>query len=82
MFLDNIESLSVDELLQKQIELRQKMSTAMNTGMSPAILAQMQNMLDHISVQIRTRSAQDELDNAREAAENASDINGTSLDIG
>lgn len=82
MFLDNIESLSVDELLQKHIELRQKMMQAISSGMSPAIIAQMQNMIEHINIQIKTRSAKDELEAARENLEKDQNIDGTSLDIG
>lgn len=82
MFLDNIETLSTEELIQQQIELRQKMTQAMSSGMSPNIIAQMQNMLDHISIQVKTRAAQDDLKAQREAAEKKTDIDGTSMDIG
>lgn len=82
MFLDNIETLSTEELIQRQIELRQKMTQAMSSGMSPNIIAQMQNMLDHIGIQVKTRAAQDDLKAQREAAEKKTDIDGTSMDIG
>lgn len=82
MFLDNIETLSTEELIQQQIELRQKMTQAMSSGMSPNIIAQMQNMLDHIGIQVKTRAAQDDLKAQREAAEKKTDIDGTSMDIG
>ena len=44
MFL-NVESLTIDQLVEKQIELRQKLNQASSMGMmGPA--AQIQNMLD------------------------------------
>lgn len=78
MFLD-IENLTVDELVQKQIELRQRMASALSMGMSASVLGQMQNMMDQIGVQIRVRSAQDELKVAKENSND--DIDGVSLDI-
>lgn len=79
MFLD-IENLTVDELVQKQIELRQRMASALSMGMSASVLAQMQNMMDQISIQIKVRSEQDILNAAKENAPD-SDIDGVSLDI-
>jgi hypothetical protein len=65
MFLD-LDNLSVDELIQRQMEIRQKMTTAMNTGMSPAILGQMRNMLDQIDIEIKTKAQQERLDQERQ----------------
>lgn len=79
MFLD-IENLTVDELVQKQIELRQRMASALSMGMSASVLAQMQNMMDQISIQIKVRSEQDILNAAKENAPDG-DIDGVSLDI-
>ena len=46
MFL-NLENLNIDQLLEKQIELRQKLVQASNMGMQgPA--AQIQNMIDQV----------------------------------
>ena len=44
MFL-NLENLNVDQLLEKQIELRKKFSQAQSTGLV-GVLDQLQNMLD------------------------------------
>ena len=64
MFLD-LENLNVDQLLEKQIELRKKFSQAQATGMV-GVLDQMQNMLDQISIEIRTKSAQQAVEKERE----------------
>ena len=50
MFL-NLENLNVDQLLEKQIELRKKFSQAQSTGMV-GVLDQLQNMLDQVSISI------------------------------
>lgn len=81
MFLD-IENLTVDELVQKQIELRQRMASALSMGMSADVLGQLQGMMDQIGIQIRIRSAQDELAIAKENSNSPDDsIDGVSLDI-
>lgn len=64
MFLD-LENLNIEQLLEKQIELRKKMSQAHQTGMSQ-IMGQIQNMLDQVSIEIQTKSAQQTIDKERE----------------
>ena len=64
MFLD-LENLNIEQLLEKQIELRKKMSQAHLTGMSQ-IMGQIQNMLDQVSIEIQTKSAQQAIDKERE----------------
>ena len=64
MFLD-LENLNIEQLLEKQIELRKKMSQAHQTGMSQ-IMGQIQNMLDQVSIEIQTKSAQQAIDKERE----------------
>ena len=64
MFLD-LENLNIEQLLEKQIELRKKMSQAHQTGMSQ-IMGQMQNMLDQVSIEIQTKSAQQAVEKERE----------------
>ena len=64
MFLD-LENLNVDQLLEKQIELRKRFSQAQATGMV-GVLNQMQNMLDQISIEIKTKSALQAVDKERE----------------
>ena len=64
MFL-NLENLNIDQLLEKQIELRQKLVQASNMGMQgPA--AQIQNMLDQVSIEIKAKSQIQVLDKERE----------------
>jgi hypothetical protein len=54
MFL-NVENLSVEQLIEKQIELRQKLVQASSMGMmGPA--SQIQNMLEQISIEIKSKS--------------------------
>lgn len=72
MFLD-LENLNIEQLLEKQIELRKKMSQAHQTGMSQ-IMGQIQNMLDQVSIEIQTKSAQQAVEKERERkAENGED---------
>ena len=64
MFL-NLENLTIDQLIEKQIELRQKLVQASNMGMQgPA--AQIQNMLDQVAIEIKTKSQVQALDKERE----------------
>ena len=64
MFLD-LEDLNIEQLLEKQIELRKKLSQAHQTGML-GITRQIQNMLDQVSIEIRTKSAQQAVEKERE----------------
>jgi plasmid maintenance system antidote protein VapI len=73
MFLD-LENLNVEQLLQKQIEIRQRMSQA--RGMSGQVMMQLQNMLDYVNIELQTRIAQENIKNEKEtriAAGNTSD---------
>ena len=64
MFL-NVESLSVDQIVEKQIEMRQKLSQAMNMGMTgPA--AQIQNMLDQLNIELSRKSQMQVVERDRE----------------
>jgi hypothetical protein len=64
MFLD-IENLTIEQLLEKQIELRQKLSQANSMNMSgPA--DQIQNMIEQVGIEIRAKSQQDALKKERE----------------
>lgn len=64
MFL-NVENLSVDQLLEKQIEIRKKMSQAHSMGMmGPA--AQLQNMLEQLSIEISRKSQMQVVERDRE----------------
>ena len=64
MFLD-LEDLNIEQLLEKQIELRKKLSQASSTGMVQ-VMGQKQNMLDQVSIEIQTKSAQQAVEKERE----------------
>ena len=81
MFLD-LENLNIEQLLEKQIELRKKLSQAHQTGML-GLIGQIQNMLDQVSIEIRTKSAQQAVEKERERKiENGEDPNDDTLNIG
>lgn len=63
MFLD-LDGLNVEQLLQKQIEIRQRMSQA--RGMSGQVMYQLQNMLEYVNVELQTRIAQEQVKLSRE----------------
>jgi hypothetical protein len=64
MFL-NVENLSVEQLIEKQIELRQKLVQASSMGMmGPA--SQIQNMLEQISIEIKSKSQLQAIEKERE----------------
>jgi hypothetical protein len=63
MFLD-LDGLNVEQLLQKQIEIRQRMSQA--RGMSGQVMYQLQNMLEYVNVELQTRIAQEQVKSSRE----------------
>jgi hypothetical protein len=55
----------MEQLLEKQIELRQKLGQANSMGMSgPA--GQIQNMIEMVSIEIKARSEQDALKRERD----------------
>ena len=54
MFLD-IENMNIEQLLEKQIELRQKLSQAHSLNLvGPA--GQIQNMIEQIGIEIKAKS--------------------------
>ena len=64
MFLD-LEELNIEQLLEKQIELRQKLSHAHSMNLvGPA--DQIQNMIEQISIEIKSKSQIDALKKERE----------------
>ena len=64
MFL-NVESLTIDQLVEKQIELKQKLNQASSMGMmGPA--AQIQNMLDQLNIELRRKSQMQTVERDRE----------------
>tara|TARA_B100001057_G_C22854833_1_gene952316 strand:+ start:109 stop:354 length:246 start_codon:yes stop_codon:yes gene_type:complete len=81
MFLD-LENLNIEQLLEKQIELRKKMSQAHQTGMFQ-ITEQIQNLLDQVSIEIQTKSAQQAVEKERERkVEEGKDPDDDVLNIG
>lgn len=82
MFL-NVENLSVDQLIEKQMEIRQKISQAQNMGMmGPA--SQLQNMLDQLNIELRRKSQMQvvERDRERKVEEGKDPDEGDILNIG
>ena len=64
MFL-NVENLNVEQLLEKQIELLQKLQQAHRMNMTgPA--AQIQNRIDQISIEIQSKSQIQAIEKDRE----------------
>ena len=64
MFLDT-ENMTIEQLLEKQIELRQKLNQAHNMNLvGPA--GQLQNMIEQISIEIKSKSQIDALQKERE----------------
>ena len=55
----NYDGMTVDQMLEKQIELKRKVAQAHKSGMSPGIIGQMQNMLDVLMVEYQSRIASD-----------------------
>jgi len=58
MFVD-YDGMTVDQMLEKQIELKRKVAQAHQSGMSSGIISQMQNMLDVLMVEYHSRVASD-----------------------
>lgn len=64
MFL-NVEKLSVEQLIEKQVEIRQKMRQAETMGMTgPA--SQLQNMIEQISIELSRKSQMQVVERDRE----------------
>jgi len=58
MFVD-YDNMSVDQMLERQIELKRKVAQAQQSGMSPSLVAQMQNMLEQLIMEYHSRVATD-----------------------
>jgi hypothetical protein len=81
MFL-NVENLNVEQLLEKQIELRQKLQQAHRMNMiGPA--AQIQNMIEQIGIEIQSKSQIQAIEKDRERKiEDGEDPDDDVLNIG
>ena len=64
MFL-NVENLNLEQLVEKQIEIRQKMGQAASMGMAGPV-SQLQNALDQINIEIKRKSALQTVEKERE----------------
>lgn len=80
----SLENLTVEQMLHKQLEFKQKLGQAVSAGMSPQIIEQIQTMIDFLNTEIRTKSEIEKLEEARKQAieEDKDDDDGVSLDIG
>jgi len=67
MFVD-YDNMSVDQMLERQIELKRKVAQAQQSGMSPSLVAQMQNMLEQLIMEYHSRVATDSEKAKRERA--------------
>ena len=52
---EKFEELTVEQLLHKQLEIKQKIAQAHGSGMSLAIINQMENMLDNVMIEYRSK---------------------------
>ena len=79
---ENLENLTIEKLFEKQIELRQKLNQAHSMGMmGPA--AQIQNMLEYVSIEIKAKSQIQQLEKEKEKqAEDGKDPDNDVLNIG
>jgi len=80
----SLENLTVEQMLHKQLEFKQKLGQATSAGMSPQIIEQIQTMIDFLNTEIRTKSEIEKLEEAKKQAieEDKDDGDGVSLDIG
>jgi hypothetical protein len=69
MFL-NFENLTTDQMLEKQIEIRQKITQAISTGMSQQIINQMQAVMDQLMIEYQARILREAENQRREQARN------------
>jgi len=81
MFL-NLQNLTIEQLIEKQIELRQKISQAHQLGMASAV-GQLQNTLDQIGIEISAKSQIQSIEKEREKKiEDGKDPDDDVLNIG
>ena len=75
---EDYDDLNSDQLIAKQIEMRRKLSTALNAGMSGTILDQLQTMIDYIGIEIKSKSAIE----AMKTGDDDDDSNGDGVSLG
>ena len=82
MFPD-FDKMSIDQMLQKQLELKQKVLQASAAGMSGGVIQQIQTMIDYLNTEIRTKSELEKLQTERQSKiDNDEDPDDTVLNIG
>tara|TARA_R110000772_G_scaffold37159_5_gene88500 strand:+ start:3327 stop:3566 length:240 start_codon:yes stop_codon:yes gene_type:complete len=75
---EDYDDLNSDQLIAKQIEMRRKLTTALNAGMSGQILDQLQTMIDYIGIEIKSKSAIE----AMKTGDDDDDSNGDGVSLG
>jgi|TARA_R110001606_G_scaffold345481_1_gene494343 hypothetical protein len=78
MFTD-YSGMTQDKLTEKLLELRKKHVMAFQAGMSQDVVDQIQNMIDHLQIHMRSEAASDAL---RKAEEDGTDPDIDVLNIG
>lgn len=80
----SLENLTVEQMLHKQLEFKQKLGQAMAAGMSSQVIDQIQTMIDFLNAEIRTKVEIEKLEEERKKAieEDRDDDDGVSLEIG
>ena len=77
------ETLDLNQLIEKQIEIRKKIGQASRAGMSSQIINQMEIMLDNLQIEIKTKAALEREQKDRELKiEKGEDLDDSSLIIG
>jgi len=69
MFLD-LNNLTTDQMLEKQIEVRQKITQAISAGMSQQVINQMQNVMNQLMIEYHTRVVLEAESQRRDQAHN------------
>jgi hypothetical protein len=83
MFIDNLENLTVDQLLEKQIEIKRKIMQASSSRMSAQIIGQMQAMLDTINIEIQTKIQKESFEQEKQKiTDSDKNYDGVALSIG
>ena len=74
---------TVGQLIQKQIEIRRKISQAIGSGMGPGVVNQLNNMLEQLSIEISSKAALEQESKKREQTiEQGKDPDDNVLNIG
>ena len=66
MFID-LSDLSVDQLLEKQLEIKSRIVKAHMTNMAPNIMEQLENFEEQIKIEIVDRQVKQKLKEAQES---------------